>query len=647
MSEHDAGLAESVSEFPAIVELADSFVDESYLTYFIPSMTDFDLEAAFSDYDRTRPILDSIPQRSTLFFDETVDVLLVLKTPWLPRQELDSHINRLVLSLEAHVVNSNVPSRDSNTITSESIFSGRLKDVADPFIIVEDEGGTDAVGEDGEEEEQQQQEEEEEPEREEEYDEGAGTRRFIYAMWKFPILLARPRMRLSSPSVVFSASAGLSPETGGDIFTPPGSGYLPSGLPSGLNLLESFGGDPTLNGIRPRLSALRVSRVSPVTRQQDLMTRLRALPQLSLRVFPVLHTRIRFSRSTTIPPSSAVIALLEIDFTPHLRDCDAFLEDITLSTAEGTVDDLSGEAGLRLPLRCVSHDHVTFLYHIRPHGPDSPNSGPRDSPGTLDIAISASVNAVPGLCRPRLAMSWNTALEFSHPDVAAAAAASASASATTAPAPTASNRSSQVIKPLQPLSAIRPDALPALEARASPAAAAAAAPLSDLGITMSFTAPSRPIHPGDIFSWTVYVVNRSTDKSSSRPPRKLAFVAVPKRRRPDPHARSARALSTGVPPSSRPARDGDEDIADAVMDENVLHALQKSAAIEAMDLICLSTDTRVGPVAPGACHVVELQFLALREGILGLEAIRVVDLNSQEHVDIRDLPTTIVTPVAA
>jgi hypothetical protein len=34
----------------------------------------------------------------------------------------------------------------------------------------------------------------------------------------------------------------------------------------------------------------------------------------------------------------------------------------------------------------------------------------------------------------------------------------------------------------------------------------------------------------------------------------------------------------------------------------------------------LSADTRVGPLAPGACHVVELQFLALQEGVVGLEA---------------------------
>ncbi|KAK5990428.1 hypothetical protein PT974_08696 [Cladobotryum mycophilum] len=593
MSDHDVAPDEDVPEFQVTIEPSDSFVDESYLTYLVPSETDIDLEAALSDHDKTKPILESIPQRDTLFFDETVDVLLVLRTPWLPKKELDSYINRLTIALEAHVVNEGVPGRDS-TIVSESIFSGRLQDVADPFIVVEEQESSDS---------------EEEPVQN------------IYAMWKFPVVLGRPRMRLHSPSIVFSASASLKPETGSDLYSP-GSGYLPSGLPSGFNLLESFASDPSLNGIKPRLSALRVSRVAPVTRQQDLMTRLRALPQLSVRVFPVLHTRIRFSRSSTAPISSALIALLEVDFTPNFN-CEALLDEIRLSTNEATIENLNDEAGLKLPLSCVSHDHVTFLYRITPLNNEITS---KNAIGTLDISISTTINVIPNVCTPRLTMTWNTVLDFSHsinpiiPTAAAAAAAADTGGSIQRPNRPArvstASTSSQVVKPLQSPSSIRPDALPVLEASTNRTDAI----VPDLGITMSFTAPSGPIHPGDIFSWTVYVVNRTVDKTR---------------------------ITSGPPPSTASPRHGEKEIADAVMDENILHALQRNAAVEATDLICLSADTRVGPVAPGACHVVELQFLALREGIVGLDAIRVVDLNSQEHVDIRDLPTMIVVPVAA
>ncbi|KAL7961424.1 TRAPP trafficking subunit Trs65 domain-containing protein [Trichoderma compactum] len=588
---------------------ATDLINNSYLTYLVPAETNIDLEKALEGFDGSKTVSELIEQRDTLFFDETVDVLLVLKTPWLPRKELDYHLSRISISLEAQVANGSIPGRDSPN-SSESIFSGRLKETKKPFVIEDKmESGSDVEGE----------EDEEEP-------------RFVYAMWKLPVLLIRPRMRLHSPAVVFSASASLDP----DLWTEPVApdvGYLPSGLPSGFNLLESFSNDFALNGVKPRLSALRVSRVAPVTRQQDFMTRLRTLPQLSIKVFPVLHTRIRFSRPNTIPMSRSIVALLEIDFTSHF-ECEALLNSIRLTSPNGTVENLNDEAGLGLPLSCVSHDHVTLLYHIQPQQTET--TLPRDTSGSLEISIAASVLVIPGVCTPSLTMSWTTALDFSLPVNPSFGTASESGiQRAHRPTQLSIGSVAQVITHLKSPSAIRPDALPTLEASTNRTEAS----IPDLGITMSFTAPSAPVHPGDIFSWTVYVVNRSSDKANSRPPRKLALVAVPKRRRAE--VRPIR------PPSSSGRRRGDKEIADAVLDENVIHALQKSATLETSELICLSADTRVGPVAPGACHVVELQFLALQEGVVGLEAIRVVDLGSQEHVDIGDLPTMIVEPLAA
>ncbi|KAL7800465.1 TRAPP trafficking subunit Trs65 domain-containing protein [Trichoderma afarasin] len=589
---------------------ATDLINNSYLTYLVPAQTNIDLEKALEGFDGSKTVSELIEQRDTLFFDETVDVLLVLKTPWLPRKELDYHLSRISISLEAQVANGSVPGRDSPN-SSESIFSGRLKETKKPFVIEDKrEYGSDVEDE----------EEEEEP-------------RFVYAMWKLPVLLIRPRMRLHSPAVVFSASASLDP----DLWTEPVApdvGYLPSGLPSGFNLLESFSNDFALNGVKPRLSALRVSRVAPVTRQQDFMTRLRTLPQLSIKVFPVLHTRIRFSRPNTIPLSRSIVALLEIDFTSHF-ECEALLNSIRLTSPNGTVENLNDEAGLSLPLSCVSHDHITLLYHIQPQQTET--TLPRDTSGSLEISIAASVLVIPGVCTPSLTMSWTTALDFSLPVNPSFGTASESGiQRAHRPTQLSIGSVAQVITHLKSPSAIRPDALPTLEASTNRTEAS----IPDLGITMSFTAPSTPVHPGDIFSWTVYVVNRSSDKANNtRPPRKLALVAVPKRRRAE--VRPIR------PPSSSGRRRGDKEIADAVLDENVIHALQKSATLETSELICLSADTRVGPVAPGACHVVELQFLALQEGVVGLEAIRVVDLGSQEHVDIGDLPTMIVEPLAA
>ena len=529
-------------------------------------------------------------------------MLLILKTPQILDSVLRSHVSRLAISLEAQVVNSGSSSRDdSPSGQNDPIFIGSPKNINDPFILNQgqDTGNSDTES------------------------------RHIFCVWKVPVFLARPRTRLHSPSIIFTASAYLKPDVSAELNSGR-DGYLQSGMPSGYNLLQSFANDPSLNGVEPRLSALRVSKVAPVTRQQELLKHIRALQQLTLRIYPVIHTRIRFSRPTTMPPSSAVVAMLEVDFTPHF-DCEVVLDKIELSIPDSVVENLNDRAGLRLPLHCVSHDHITFLYNIRPQEVDVT---PRNPTRELSISIHATAQVEPGVCMAPLSMSWTTNLDFTTPVNPGFGPPSAGTGIQRAHRPSQLSISGQAVTPLKSPSAIRPDALPTLEA----ATTRAEVSMQDLGITMSFTGPKEIVRPGDMFSWTVYVVNRATEKTAL-PPRKLALVAVPRRRRNE--VRPVR------PPSTTTRRKGESEIADAVQDENVLHAFQKNAVIDSTDVVCLSADTRVGPLAPGACHVVELQFLALQEGLAGIEAVRVVDLGSQEHVDIRDLPTTIIAPVGA
>ncbi|KAF5558211.1 TRAPP trafficking subunit trs65 domain-containing protein [Fusarium mexicanum] len=597
-----------------ITDPTTEFAEQSHLSYLIPENTDLDLEAAFKDVEPGKSILDSIKRRDTLFFDETVNVLLLLRSPWKDETSLRTHLNRLVISVEAQIVNSKTHGKENST--ADTIFSGTVPDVDDPFIIVD--GGD-----------EDEEEEEEDSDESEESGDDANLSQSVFAVWKLPVFLSRPRTRISAPAIIFTASASMKPEVSTDLIGK-GSGYLQSGVPSGFNLLESFGSDAALGGVKPRLSALRVSRVTPVTRSQDVTKHIRALPQVQHKIFPVVHTRIRFSRPTTAPTSSAVIALLEVDFTSHF-ECEVSLDQIELSILDATVENLNNDAGMQLPLTCVSHDHITFLYRIAPRQHDVTVKNPMRE---LDIKISATAQVIPGRCTPSMNMSWSTQLDFTLPVNPGYGSATAGTGIVRAHRPSQLSITGQAVNPLVSPSIIRPDALPTLEAATSNTDAS----ITELGITMTFTGPSEPVYPGQVFSWTVYIVNRATEKNSA-PPRKLALVAIPKRRRSE--VRMTR------PPSVGGRRNGEKDVADAVTDENVLHALQKNSSVESTDVVCLSADTRVGPLAPGACHVVELQFLALQEGVVGLEAMRVVDLGSQEHVDIRDLPTMLVEPAAA
>lgn len=521
------------------------------------------------------------------------------------------------MSLETQIVNSPAPDREVPPST-EVIYDEEVQDIGSPLAIIHGGG-------DGEENDKM---------------------RTTYTIWKVAPFLMRPRMRLFGPSVVFSATGSLKPDK--ESSSERQNGYMESGVPSGINLLESFGNDSMLGGIKPRLSAMRVSSVAPVTQTKDSYPTLRSLPNLSQKIYPAIHTRVRFARPNTVPPSAGMIALLEIDFTPYF-DCEISVNKITLSIPEGQVEDLNNAPGLSLPLSCVAHDHVTFMYHLAPQESDIATKNPARE---LAITIECTALVRPGECIPKLSMAWTTALDFTLPVNPGFGSG--------VPKPFhRAHRPSQISidgASFVPPSVSRPDSLLGLEAAAKRATEAT---IPDYGITMTFTAPEGPIYPGDEFVWTVFVVNRTTTAAqaqlaSSNPiaaaaaaARKLALLVIPRRRRND--SRVLRPPSTagiGAKRKSVTTIGGDDNpeqqIADAVLDENIVHAMQRSSLVDSTEVVCLSADVRVGPLAPNACHVVELRFLALKEGIVGVECVRVVDLGSQEHVDVRELPVMVI-----
>ncbi|KAI0841235.1 TRAPP trafficking subunit Trs65-domain-containing protein [Hypoxylon sp. FL0890] len=585
--------------------------DDSSLTYFIPVATKFNVEEAFKDgLKKGGEPFNSVERRESLFFDESIDIYLVLKCAYVEEDNLRSSLRSVVVSVEAQIINGSVPDRDGQQ-ASEVISTGVIGEEEDPTILFGFLGEDDNNNEEG-------------------------RQQYAVAVWKHSVFLSRPRMRLQSPSVVFTATGSLK-LIGPSISDGPHDGYLQSGVASGLNLLESFENDPAMNGIKPRLSALRVSRVAPLTQQaKDMLRPIKSLPKLSLRIYPAAHSRMRFTHLNTKPPTATVLAILEVDFTPFF-DCEIILDKISISVADGVVEDLTSQSGMPLPVSCVAHDHVTFLYRMSPVEADVVSKNPiRD----LRIAISAAALVHPGICEPRLSMAWTATVDFTVP-------VNPGYGSTMQPIqrmhrPSQLSIGGENTISLTAPSVTHPDALPSLEA-ATPRAEST---VPEMGITMTFTAasPSQAIYPGDEFVWNVFVVNRSPVPSAV--PRKLAIIVIPKRRRNE--SRVNRPPSVNRLPEvshgqfQQPKATKDRSVADAVLDENVVHAMQHSSIIEGAEVVCLSADVRVGPLAPGACHVAELRFLALKEGIVSVEAVRVVDLANNEHVDIRDLPTVIV-----
>ncbi len=378
-----------------------------------------------------------------------------------------------------------------------------------------------------------------------------------------------------------------------------------------------------MGSIKPRLSALRVARVAPaIQAAKDLMRPLKNISRRSVKIYPAINARVRYSRPPTTTINPAIVASLDIDITPF-ANCEIILQKVDLKINGGDTDDLNKRHGMILPMTCLPQDDITFLYRLVADDLDATN---KSLVRLLDISITSTAN-LSELCQPEIQMKWTTSLDFTPPVNPGYGHPTPPIQRPHRPAQLSVSSPSDNAPSVSSLAVTRPDALPSVDITTRQQRTS----IPDFGVTMTFTGPSseHPIYPGIPFIWSIFIVNRS-DRA-----RKLALMAIPKRRRAEP--RITRPPSTGYGSVKK-----DPKIADAFVDENIVYAMQRNSTVDSTEIICLSTDTRVGPLAPSACYEVEMKFMALKVGIVTIEAIRVVDVGTQEHVDIKDLPNIIV-----
>jgi len=153
------------------------------------------------------------------------------------------------------------------------------------------------------------------------------------------------------------------------------------------------------------------------------------------------------------------------------------------------------------------------------------------------------------------------------------------------------------------------------------------------GISVTISAP-RKLLVGHIFVWGVMVVNGDT------PSHRLAIVPVPKRQSSYSQVSldAASHLNTTTASVRQPPT-----ILEGDRRSDQFPRYHSSCTSE---LICLSPDIRIGPLAPFASYATELRFLPLIPGLIQLEALRLVDLSSSRSIDVQQLPDIVVQAVA-
>ena len=296
---------------------------------------------------------------------------------------------------------------------------------------------------------------------------------------------------------------------------------------------------------------------------------------MAFRGLPAISSRVRYSKSNIKDGRLSVIASLDVEIGAF-SDEDISINYVNMELSEGSAVDMGrGIAPPLLPLTCRPKDNPTFLFSLTPDGPDLDGNN-QSSAKTVLVTVHATV-LISKTCRPSIEMRWKTGVDFS----------TASNPLYGAPAPSMQrpNRPSSLHKTS---SSAHDDSLPA-SARGRPSSSEVGSVdqrqrvgfVTDFGISINFTAPEH-VYVGRLFSWDLLVLNRSTET------RQLALIIIPRRRKGFAGTHSSTSSSSSVKVRK------DREFADAVIDENTLYAMHRNAGHDAIQVISMSTDVRVG-----------------------------------------------------
>jgi hypothetical protein len=544
-----------------------------------------------------------------------VIVYVVLRILNSSEKSLKHFLPRLQIKLDVWAVSDSEKDSKSGSKTEGSeperdlVFSEALKDLDDPFIVLNAEDEEDA---------------EKEP--------------VVLAIWQTEATLNRPRARFASPALIFVASANLLPlkvasENSLD------DEYLLSFTPAPANLFESLKQIPALKNDPPYLPVSRLDRVLPDTPMDEGMIKIRHAPSRSIPAIQAVSARIRYSRVDAFSSQAMTIASLDFEVTRFV-DLSVDLEAANVELSHGWAEVLMPQ---RLPMSCRPRDVITSLYKLHPaHNLETPSLIPSPmvalgNGSTADI-ISISVLAtisVSDTCRAKISMAWTNNIDLAAP------------------------LNPNYGPPRQSLQrANRPQSLPVTPAGSNTAPASlTGTPRTSVlwgsGLAISFSGPVIPVELGRTFVWKVLVVNQSPKTA------KLAIIPLPQI--PRPGIQSQQFSKRHAPQTSTSSAHHAErrhtnggssiDVAPAICDENIIYALQHQQPHSfGTDLLSLTPELRIGPLAPGTCHEAEIRLLALKPGPLRVEAVRVVDLVKESEegssaagfmTDIRDLPDVV------
>ena len=466
--------------------------------------------------------------------------------------------------------------------------------------------------------------------------------RYLYVLWKvsMPIgivlphsknILAykcssgRPKQKIQKMGVYFATSASLK-SSEKTLLKPPSDEYLPGMVSISMNLLEPFVNDPALSKTKLYLSASRITQTPTTMPMPRVIAKpLKTGPRRFFRAAPALLLRVRFLPRKTVSEPDAVIASLDFETTDFAAS-DLSLDIVKLKLSAGTAESLCKQ----LPLHCRPNDQVTLLFKLLPPSNEIADTSSMKYEHELSIDAMATV-FLSESCKSKVRIMWKTAVDFDSFKTN-----SRPPSLIHSGSRPISNRLSGKDLPKLP----GPDSLPITDQQHD----ARAITTSAAGIHLTISGP-HTVYVGETFHWKLLVVNRSDQLQ------RLAVLVIPKRRRTD-------LTKSGTVPKNVAKKIQDNSVVtQLVLEDRLVLALQRMGMQDTTELVCLSPDIRIGyvhdkvhflkpllitfenrPLSVSACFETEIKFLPLATGVLLMDSLRLIDLNTQEAIDVKYLP---------
>ncbi|KAM3418577.1 hypothetical protein BST61_g4553 [Cercospora zeina] len=431
-------------------------------------------------------------------------------------------------------------------------------------------------------------------------DEVIMTEGHTYVVWRRQLHLSRPRARLQRPAIYFTANLRIA-EKPQSVPSKPKEQLLKPFQPLPTNVLEplAFGRPPGAADIY--ISESRITKVAPKPPNlTDTVKPIRGATRRAFPAVPAVFTRIRYS---TLP--DAVIASLHLE-TSHIIAGTTTIHKADLSVMNADVKDLTNVA---LPLEARGADETVLLYKVTPHAQaHAERNSSAESPVSISVRAEALLDQGSTVS---LEIDWQAHIDLTH----------------AWPKPhyrwtRAAGHSSYHKKSLSAHSITRPSM-----DTASGTSTDRTEHVSNGGSVVFNFHAAPTTHESSEFKISVHCNNRSTRA------KKLGLMMLPPRGSSNSKPRPTTA-QTAIPAAVIDGSTASELIATLFNDPPP----EKGKPPDVLDL---NPDARIGPLPPGACFETHMSFKALRTGVLDLGVLRIIDLDTRQTVDVRELPEVI------